>query len=178
MQLQCPCCDAIFNLEEGFTAAEGKKLAALLAEVQPALGKAIIYYLRLFTPAKRGLKLTKAIKVVDELIALVNAGTVTRDARTNETKRATYQMWVAGIEQMLEKRDTLTLPITHHNYLRTIVFNIASDPSQALTDLPENKKTSSKPDKNEEYAKIQADLRLGHIDQATADQLTNKLFGR
>ncbi len=131
----------------------------------------------MFTPAKRDLKITKAIKVVEDLIALVNAGTVTRDARTNETKKATSQMWVAAIEQMLEQRDKLTLPLANHNYLRAIVWSIANDPSQVLTILPEVNKTNSKPDKNEEYAKIQADLRLGRIDQAQADTLTKELFG-
>ncbi len=66
MQLQCPCCDAIFNIEEGFTSIEGKQLAALFAELEPHLGKAVLSYLRLFNPAKRGLKLSKAIKVVEE----------------------------------------------------------------------------------------------------------------
>lgn len=86
-------------------------------------------------------------------------------------------MWVVGIEQMLEKREKLTLPLVNHNYLRTVVLGIASNPSQVLTDLPDKEKQPAKPDKHEEYSKIQADLRLGRIDQATANNLTKKLMG-
>lgn len=170
MQLQCPCCDAVFNLEEGFTSAEGKQLAALFAELEPNLGKAILYYLRLFKPAKKGLKTTKAIKLVEELIALVKIGTVTRDARTNETKPASIKMWVAGIEQVLEQRDKLSLPLTNHNYLRAIVWNIASDPSQVVTTDKYAKSNHTREDINERYSKILGDLHLGIIDQTTADQ--------
>ena len=160
MQLQCPCCDAQFNIEEGFTSFEGKQLAALFASLEPVLGKAILYYLRLFNPAKRGLKTAKAIKLVEDLIALVKAGTVTRDARTSETKQADSKMWVAGIEQMLEQRDKLTLPLNNHNYLRAIVWGIASDPKQVAALKPATNKpkiTDSKLLKQEKYSKIKAD---------------------
>ncbi len=130
MQLQCPCCAAIFPLEAGFVEADSKKLAALMAEIEPALGKVILFYLRLFTPSKRGLKVSKAIKVVQELIVLTKQGTVSADARTSETKPVTIIMWVTGIEQVLDQRDKLTLPLTNHNYLRKVVYSIASDPNQ------------------------------------------------
>lgn len=178
MQLQCPCCDAIFNLEEGFTSTEGKQLAALFAGLEPTLGKAILYYLRLFTPSKKGLKTTKAIKIVEELISLVRLGTVTRDARTNDVKPATIKMWVAGIEQMLDQRDKLSLPLNNHNYLRTIVWSIANDPSTVITTIKPIKKTNGRAEINELFSKIIGDLKLGLIDQATADERIAALKGQ
>lgn len=179
MQLQCPCCDAIFNIEEGFTSIEGKQLAALFAELEPPLGKAVLSYLRLFNPAKRGLKLSKAIKVVEDLIVLVKAGSVTRDARTHETKPATIKMWVAGIEQMLEQRSKLTLPLNNHNYLRAIVYGIASDPIQvaALKTKPSTITTTSSEASiyQERLSIIDSDLRLKIITVAEAKQLVEKL---
>ena len=171
MKLQCPCCDAQFNIEEGFTSFEGKQLAALFASLEPVLGKAILYYLRLFNPAKRGLKTAKAIKLVEDLIALVKAGTVTRDARTSETKQADSKMWVAGIEQMLEQRDKLTLPLNNHNYLRAVVWGIACDPKQViLTTQIDTKKTSNKQAFHDAYTKLVGDLSLGLITQAQFDE--------
>ncbi len=41
-------------------------------------------------------------------------------------------MWVVGIEQMVEQRNKLTLPLNNHNYLRAIVYGIASDPTQVV----------------------------------------------
>lgn len=176
MKLQCPCCDALFNIEEGFTAIDGKKLAALLASVEPSLGKTIIAYLNLFSAPKRGLKMAKAIKLVEDLMALVNAGTVTRDARSNDIKKATTPMWVAGIEQMLESRNKLTIPLNNHNYLRAIVWSIANDPSQVLTVLP--KKAQATPvNRNEEYSKIIGSLRLGLISNEEAEQKIKELKG-
>lgn len=78
MQLQCPCCGEQFPIEAGFADADGKKLAAMLAGLDPKLGRAVLNYLRLFSPAKRGLRMTRAIKLLEELLDLVNAGTVQR----------------------------------------------------------------------------------------------------
>ena len=70
MQLQCPCCGEQFPIEAGFADADGKKLAALLAGLDPKLGRAVLNYLRLFSPAKRGLRMTRAIRLVEELLDL------------------------------------------------------------------------------------------------------------
>lgn len=85
MQLQCPCCGEQFPVEAGFADTDGKRLAALFAGLDPKLGRAILNYLRLFSPAKRGLRMTRAIKLVEELLNLVNTGTVQKDARSNDT---------------------------------------------------------------------------------------------
>lgn len=92
MRIQCPCCGEQFPFEAGFADAEGKQLAALFADLEPRLGRAVLAYLRLFSPAKRSLRTTKAIKLVEELMLLVNAGSVTRDARTNESKPASLAL--------------------------------------------------------------------------------------
>lgn len=131
MRLQCPCCGEQFPFEAGFADAEGKQLAALFADLEPRLGRAVLAYLRLFSPAKRSLRTTKAIKLVEELMLLVNAGSVTRDARTNDSKPASPALWAAGIEQMLAQRERLSLPLDNHHYLRAVVFGIANDPQQA-----------------------------------------------
>ena len=117
-------------MEAGFLDDEGKRLAAQFADIEPRLGRAILGYLRLFSPAKRGLRTTRAIKLVEELMVAVNAGSVTRDARTADSKPASPAMWTAGIDQMLAQRERLTLPLDNHHYLRAVVFGIASDPVQ------------------------------------------------
>ena len=69
--------------------ADPASLAALFAGMDPKLGKAVLQYLRLFSPAKRSLRTTKAIRLVEDLLALVTPGSVTRDGRTTDTRRAT-----------------------------------------------------------------------------------------
>ncbi|HBP0065760.1 TPA: hypothetical protein L5P25_006807, partial [Pseudomonas aeruginosa] len=111
MQLQCPCCGEQFPVEAGFADTDGKRLAALFAGLDPKLGRAILNYLRLFSPAKRGLRMTRAIKLVEELLNLVNTGTVQKDARSNDTKPASPRLWTTGIEQMITGRERLQLPL-------------------------------------------------------------------
>jgi hypothetical protein len=173
MQLQCPCCGEQFPIEAGFADADGKKLAALLAGLDPKLGRAVLNYLRLFSPAKRGLRMTRAIKLVEELLDLVNAGTVQKDARKNDNKPAPPRIWTAGIEQMLIARDRLSLPLDNHNYLRTVVYGIASDPVQVQAAAPA-KATRAGPSPQqtiqEAIGRINADLRLGLIKEEEAER--------
>ena len=131
MQLVCPCCDTPFPIEAGLADADGKRLAALLAEMDPALGRAVIGYLRLFRPAKQALRTARAAKLVAELDALVRAGTVCRDERAGVRRPATSAHWAEGIEQMLGQRERLTLPLSTHHYLRAIVFGLADQADAA-----------------------------------------------
>lgn len=172
MQMQCPCCGEQFPFEAGFADADGKQLAALFAKLDPKLGRAVLNYLRLFSPAKRGLRMTRAIRLVEELLALVEAGVVQRDARTTESKPAPPRLWTAGIEQMIAQRDRLSLPLESHNYLRAVVFGIAADPAQAQAAVPAKPpRTASTPQQSLQDAigRIEADLRLGLIDEEQAE---------
>lgn len=175
MYLQCPCCGEQFPFEAGFADADGKRLAALLAGVEPKLGRAVLNYLRLFSPARRGLRMTKAIRLVEELLDLVNAGQVQRDARTNDSKLAAPRLWVAGIEQMIAGRERLQLPLENHNYLRAVVYGIAADPTQAAQLAPARPVTASsvatvQQVMQEAISRINADERLGLIDREEADR--------
>lgn len=125
MQVCCPVCDTPFPLAAGFSEADGKRLAALLAEFEPALGRATIGYLALFKPAKTALRIARAAKLVGELQQLVAAGAVCKDERGGVRRPASPATWAAGIEQMLAQRASLSLPLDGHNYLRAVVFGLA-----------------------------------------------------
>ncbi len=125
MKVTCPCCRADFPIEAGFAEADGKRLAALMAEFEPVLGRATLSYLRLFKPAKTALQMAKAVRIVQELDALVRVGTVCTDERSGIRRPATPAVWAAGIDQMLHNRGSLTLPLDGHNYLRKVVFGLA-----------------------------------------------------
>lgn len=129
MHVTCPSCSESFPIAAGFLEADGKRFGMLLAGMEPALGRAVLEYLALFSPGKQKLRLTKAIKLVADLDALVSEITVCRDERGGIRRPVTTSHWVAGIEQMLEKRQVLTLPLANHNYLRSVVFGIADQAS-------------------------------------------------
>jgi hypothetical protein len=131
MHVTCPSCNDTFPIVAGFLEPDGKRFGMQLAGMEPALGRAVLEYLGLFSPPKQKLRLSKAVRLVAELDELVKAGTVCRDERMGIRRACTAAQWVAGIEQMLEKRAALTLPLSNHNYLRTVVFGIAEQASAA-----------------------------------------------
>jgi hypothetical protein len=179
MQLQCPCCGIQFPVEAGFADADGKRLAALLAGIEPKLARALIGYLRLFSPAKRGLRMTRAIRIVEELLELINAGAVQKDARTTIAKSAPPRLWLAGMEQMIAGRERLSLPLDNHNYLRAVVFAIASDPdqTQALQAPKGSKAPNPRQLYQEKVGRIEADLRLGLISKEEAQKRLSEAGG-
>lgn len=124
MRVSCPCCATEFPIEAGLIEADGKRLAAMLAGMEPALGRAALGYLRLFKPAKQGLRLARAVKIVQELAGLIDAGRVCADERVGVWRAATPALWAAGIEQLLATPPS-GLPLGGHAYLRKVVFTLA-----------------------------------------------------
>lgn len=125
MHVTCPNCSDSFPIAAGFIEPDGKRFGMLLAGMEPALGRATMDYLGLFAPAKQKLRLSRAMKIAAALDALVREGTVCRDERQGVRRPASVSHWVAGIEQMLDQRARLTLPLVNHNYLRSVVFGMA-----------------------------------------------------
>lgn len=180
MQLQCPCCGEQFPVEAGFADAEGKRLASLLAGLDPRLGKAVLSYLRLFSPPKRGLRTLKAIRLVEELLLLVDTGQVQRDARAHKSKPAPARLWTTGIERMVTTRDKLDLPLDNHNYLRAVVWALASDPAQppaASPARPRGASATAQQQLQEQIGRIQADMLLGLVTQEEGEQRIQALTG-
>jgi hypothetical protein len=174
MRLNCPCCGEQFPMEAGFQDDDGKRLAALFAGLEPKLGRAVLSYLRLFSPAKRSLRTSRAIRLVEELVALVESGVVSKDARTTDSRRCPPAVWVAGIEQMLQAKERLQLPLENHNYLRAVVFGLAGDQGfiqqQAAAPVSRGGKVASPRELLQEaYSRIDSDLVLGLISREQAD---------
>lgn len=125
MRITCPNCCESYPIDAGFADDDGKRLAALCADMEPVLGRAVIGYLRLFRPAKTALRTVRAVKIVEDLLALVRAGTVCRDERGGLRRPAPAAIWAAGIEQLLATPGKLSLPLANHHYLRAVVYGLA-----------------------------------------------------
>lgn len=125
MLATCPHCAFQGEVEVFFADAEGKRLAAVMAELPSEVGRAVLAYLRLFKPAKTALRTARAVKLAREVAELIRAGTVCKDERGGVRRPASPAMWAAGIEQMLAQRDRLSLPLETHGYLRAVVFGLA-----------------------------------------------------
>jgi hypothetical protein len=191
MHVTCPTCSEAFPVTAGFLEADGKRFGMLLAGMEPALGRAMLEYLPLFTPTKQKLRLSRAVKLVAALDAMVREGSVTRDERTSARRAATTAHWVAGIEQMLEQRARLTLPLINHHYLRSVVYGIADQADAAAERQREasaragrghagpsidNDVVRARLMRAEAFGRIQSDLDLGLISQEEADERRAKLL--
>lgn len=144
MHLCCPTCSTEFPIEAGLIEADGKRLAAVMAALDPAVGRALIGYLRLFKPPKTGLRMARAAKLAKEVADLVSAGEVAKDERTGVRRPATAAMWAAGMEQMAGLRDRLTLPLESHGYLRAVVFGLA-DQADAAAERQREERARQRP---------------------------------
>lgn len=131
MKATCPHCAFTGEVEAFFVDDEGKRLAGVLADLPPECGRAVLAYLRLFKPAKTGLRMARAVKLAREVADLVAASSVCKDERSGVRRAATPSMWATGIEQMLANRDRLSLPLESHGYLRAVVYGLADSADAA-----------------------------------------------
>ncbi|ARO88144.1 hypothetical protein EBAPG3_010360 [Nitrosospira lacus] len=98
---------------------EGAREAVITALQLPApLGKLIVQYLALFRPAQRQLSFDRVNTILNELLPMISSGKIERNGRI---WAAPTETWRIGIEEMLAKRDKLTLPLKGHGYLLTII---------------------------------------------------------
>jgi hypothetical protein len=192
MHVACPTCGEAFPIGAGFHDADGKRFGMLLAGMEPALGRAVIEYLPLFNPAKQKLRLSKAVKLVEALDALVREGTVCRDERSSVRLPATVAHWITGIEQTLAQRARLTLPLQNHHYLRTIVYGIADQAAATKERQTEVDKRagrhlepaqggaqrSTRVALNDALRAIESDVRLGIVSAEKAEQLKADTLAR
>lgn len=181
MNITCPACSAQYPIEAGLLEDDGKRLAAVFGEMDPALFRPTVSYLRLFKPAKTALRMTRAITVMQEFLALVRAGEVSRDERSGLYRPAPIAVWIAGIEQMLQRPEALRLPLSNHNYLRQVVWGIA-DQADAQAERQREKDLRNAPrgakpaavnplqKMNEHIAWLQSQLKLGRMTQDDFDK--------
>jgi hypothetical protein len=119
----CPSCGFSGEIEAFLVDPEARRAIARAAALEPAIGKLVGPYLRLFANGKRGVQLRRAVALIDELAALVDAGEVCRDERVGVRRPASPTMWATGMEQMIGQPPSG--PLKNHHYLRAIVFGLA-----------------------------------------------------
>jgi len=130
LRATCPACGCDGDISAFFADGDGKRLAALFAGLDPALGRAVLTYLRLFKPAKTQLRLARALKVATALLALVDDGRVCKDERSGQYRATTPALWAEAIEALLAKPPG-GLPLTNHHYLRAVVWGLAEHAAAA-----------------------------------------------
>jgi hypothetical protein len=136
MKISCPGCGAVFSMD-ALLGSEAARDAVLAALILPApLGGQMIRYIALFRPAKRQLSMDRVAKLLNELLPMIEQGKIERNGRTWS---APQDYWKMAIEDMLTKRDMLTLPLLSHGYLLAIIEGYNLKAEQRREQQHENK---------------------------------------
>ncbi len=123
MKLRCPACGAVASADAWENDAIARELMQDFLSLPAPVSKVLLGYLSLFRPDKRALSWRKALRLTRELSSLVTAGHVQVQGKV--ARPCPDRIWAAGMEQMIERRASLSLPLRNHNYLRKIVWGMA-----------------------------------------------------
>lgn len=118
MKLTCTACGATGSVEQFTADADARTALALVLKLPHGVGGVALRYIGLFRPAKRGLTWDRACKLLGELAAMIEAGHV---HKRGKALPATPALFAAAMQQMLDQRERLDLPLTTHGYLIAIV---------------------------------------------------------
>lgn len=126
MKLSCAACGATFSLD-ALLGNEGAREAVMAALAIPApLGKLLVQYLGLFRPAQRQLSFDRVANLLNELLPLIADAKIERSGRIWS---APQDYWAMALNEMIAKRDGLTLPLKSHGYLLAIIegYNLKAE---------------------------------------------------
>lgn len=122
MKLVCPSC-GFFAAPDAFLAESEAQRALLLAfKLPPQLAAPMQQYLRLFRPAQRALTARRIETLLGELLPMIEACRIERRGRIWP---APVEAWRTALDEMVVKRDRLTLPLKSHGYLLEIIVGHA-----------------------------------------------------
>lgn len=122
MRLSCPACGATGAIEFFLMDAAAREAVLAAFSLPAPLARQVVAYLGLFRPHKRALTWDRVEKLLGELMEPIQAAQVTRNGIT---RPAPLDYWKEALDQVLNNRARLTLPLKSHGYLFEIVANMA-----------------------------------------------------
>lgn len=166
MRLTCPCCGAQVSAEAWQNDVTVRKFLAALEKLPGRVRDLALPYLALFRRAggrdasatacgSKGLAWTRALRLVMDLAALVEPGTVHWEG--GEERPCSPQLWADALDAVLERRPRA---LDNHNYLRRVAWEMAErGASQAERNREAQRRQSGRsetkqPDSNPESQEI------------------------
>lgn len=120
----CQVCGTIAPIEFFLSEPEHRKFSVIVAELPREVAPLLYHYLSLFkSDSGKAMQIRKATRLATEMKELLASGYVQVDRRV--ARPCSPRIWALAIEQMIERRDRLTLPMPNHNYLKTIAWDLA-----------------------------------------------------
>ena len=179
MKLVCPCCGATASAESWENDMEARKTIQAIVALPPGVAPEIFGYLGLFRPVQRALSWKTALKLLQELSALIADGYV--QVKGKPSRPCPPEAWAAGMRQMVAQRDTLTRPMKNHNYLRQIVWQLADkiDAELEARYNQEERSGNARAERQIERQVEQENIELTEAEKKTLERLgLNSVFKR
>lgn len=119
LQIPCPSCGMLFDLEVAMDSVDGKQFVELLTSLPPTAIRPVFNYLKLFKPKKQVLSWAKALKLLSELAPMIKAARIKRGGIDYVIPLA---HWEQALMQLVNDRPTsLALPLKSHGYLLSML---------------------------------------------------------
>jgi len=154
MQITCPCCFARCSIEAALTDDDARRAVAAALKMPAPLGDLILRYIGLFRAPKRALSWDRAARLIEDLLAPMQAGRIDRHGRT---WAAPLEAWKAALTEMIDRRDKLQLPLKSHGYLFEIIAAQANK-GEAQAEAKTEEQKRSRPHRDAE-----APLPIGEV---------------
>jgi len=122
VRLTCQNCGAVISLDAALGHDGAREAVQIALQLPSPLGKLLIQYVGLFRPAQRQLSMDRLASLLGELLPMIDTGKIERGGRIYS---APHTYWQQGLEEVLNKRESLTLPLKSHGYLITVIAGFA-----------------------------------------------------
>ena len=119
MNIICPHCNSRLELTALAEDAEARKLFGLLKDCGPA-ASAMVAYLGLFKPPKQALRWTRALKLAEEVLAMLDPLEATLDELATACLRT-----VAALDE--RRKGSEWQPLTSHRYLARVLDAVLAE---------------------------------------------------
>lgn len=121
MKLVCPSCFACHSIEAWQNEPDARRVIEVMTRIPAIVQPRVLPYLGLFRQGERGLSWKRALKLVSELQAAIEAGTIQWDR--GEVRPAPPQLWAQTMDVVIARRP---VELDGHNYLRKAVWGNAA----------------------------------------------------
>ncbi len=137
MKISCPSCGAVYEMEAAVQTAEGKRLAALLADLPPEIAKGLLSYLTLFRAPSGQLRAATMLRRAEELLPSIREGAITRGGRKIPVTPA---LWAEAFHHLAARPGSLRLPLKSHGYLLEVLAGLSDRMAAAAEDQREQRR--------------------------------------
>lgn len=142
MKVTCPNCGTFGSLALFASDADARHCVQLVAKLPPAVERSLFAYLQLFAPAGRAQTWKKMRTLLGELVPAIETQRVERHGRP---WAAPHAAWIAAFDEMVDKRDKLTLPLKSNGYLFEILAGGANRVEAAAEEAREQSRRAVRP---------------------------------